>query len=414
MFVLLSVLPRAAEADDQETNQVDSKLFVLHASQLTPQANFGGQTPPDISKMEPYKSGLLSVGDAQALINRLRGVKDHDERVTLIHILRWDSASHAAARFQKWYVYDPSPPKAFNWKSEQSRFEDAIINGRTKFRLIYIHLNFDLNNNHAESFKQNVASQQDEPVQPVSYAITVKKQQTQFVKDLLSLLQILGALTPSAQAAAADPEVGYFSVYEFDSQFKTSLLTVTAARGGSSSMPANSGQNTSNRNASGNDTKNQIATQSYVNEGPSWVGLSFAVPLASYKDLKFSQTDSTITTNTIDRQNIYAAFDFYWPPVQPTLTAFRYIPHPFFGMPIKKQPLRNTTAGLSMGWHWLEPFGSVVFNVQQRKDASGHLQNHLVFKGAWGLKISVSNVAKALKSSASNSKSKGNSADGSN
>jgi hypothetical protein len=92
------------------------------------------------------------------------------------------------------------------------------------------------------------------------------------------------------------------------------------------------------------------------------------------------------------------------PPVQPSWTAIRYIPHPFFGMPIKKQPLRNTTLGLGMGWRWLEPFGSVVFNVQQRKDAAGKLKNHPVYKGAWGLKISVSDVAKALKNSTTKAK----------
>lgn len=403
-----------ANADDQETNNVDSKILVLKASQLTPSAVVAAAAaPPSLSGVEPYKSGQISVADAQRLINTLRGAQTADDRVTIIHILRWNNADHSVAKFQKWYVYDPSPPKGnFYWTSAQTRFQSAIINGKTKFRLIYIHLNFDLNNNHGESFKTNLASHQDEPTHPVSYGVTVKKQQTQFVKDLISLLTILGAYTPQAAPAAVDPEVGYFSVYEFDSQFKTSSITVTASH----NDPAKAG---GGEDVSGGSKSQQIATQTYANEGPSWIGLSFAVPLTSYKDLSYSQTNGSITTNTIDRQNIYAAVDFYLPPVQPGMTAFRYIPHPFFGMPIKKQPLRNTTAGLGMGWRWLEPFGSVVFNVQQRKTASGSLTNHLVFKGAWGLKMSVSDVAKALKSNSSKSSSKNGSSgsgakDGSN
>src|SRR6202035_4165575 len=103
--------------------------------------------------------------------------------------------------------------------------------GKTKFRLVYIHLNFDLNNDHAESFAPNLQTGQDAMVHPVSYNVTVKKEQTQFVKDLISLLSILGAYTSQATPAAVDPEVGYFSVYEFDSQFKTSSIIVTASNG---------------------------------------------------------------------------------------------------------------------------------------------------------------------------------------
>jgi hypothetical protein len=391
-----------ARADDQENRKIDSKVLVLRASQLTPKLDFSAQPPPDPEKSEPYKSGLLSATDAQVLINGLRGAKpnDADDRVTIIHILRWNTSDHKSLKFQKWYVHDPSPPKGnFYWTSRQSRFEGATIAGRTKFRVIYVHLNFDLNNKHNESFAKDVAAQTDRLAHPISYSVEVKKQQTQFVKDLISLLTILGAYTPQQTPAAVDPEVGYFSVYEFDSQFKTSTIAITAVHSDSANSAA-----AGNADNSADKKTQQVASQTYVNEGPSWIGLSFAVPLTSYKDVTFSQTNGTLTSNTIDRQNIYAALDFYWPPVQPSWTAFRYIPHPFFGMPIKKQPLRNTTLGLAMGWRWLEPFGSVVFNVQQRKDTANKLQNHLVYKGAWGLKMSVSDVAKALKKSSTKAK----------
>lgn len=396
-LVLGTVICTSVHADDLESKKIDSKVLVLRASQLTPKLDFGAQPPPDPANSEPYKSGILSVTDAKILINRLRGAKpnDSDDRVTIIHILRWNTSDHSSLKFQKWYAYDPSPPKGcFYWTSRQSRFEKAVIAGKQKFRVIYVHLNFDLNNNHTESFELDVASHTDKLLHPISYSVEVKKQQTQFVKDLISLLTILGAYTPQPAPAAVDPEVGYFSVYEFDSQFKTSTIAITAVRAGSGNPP------TENAGTAADKKTQQVASQTYVNEGPSWIGLSFAVPLASYKDVTFSQTNDILTSSKIDRQNIYAALDFYWPPVQPTWTAFRYIPHPFFGMPIKKQPLRNTTLGLAMGWRWLEPFGSVVFNVQQRKDVANKLQNHLVFKGAWGFKISVSDVAKALKNSA--------------
>ena len=105
---------------------------------------------------------------------------------------------------------------------------------------------------------------------------------------------------------------------------------------------------------------------------------------------------------TINQQNIYAMVDFYLPPVEPAWTKYRFIPHPIFGMPIKKQPLRNTTAGLAIGLKYLQPFGCVVFNVQQRKTSGNTLVNHLVFKGAWGITISLTDAAKLIKASSTN------------
>lgn len=403
LLVFILLIKIRAWADDQEVFHDTSTITALKASQLTPGCK--SAAPPDLTTAEPYQTGYISVADAKSIIDCLDGAKV-DSRVSIIHILRWSDSAHSAVKFQKWYVYDPSPPTGnFYLSSAQSRFDNATILGRTSFRLIYIHINFDPNNNHGESFTTIGASGQDILTHPVTYSVTIKKAQTQFVKDLISLLSILGAYTPQAiSASAADPEVGYFSVYEFKSAFKTSTVTITASENSKGGGGGGGGAATSN----------QLGTQTYTNEGPSWIGLSFAVPLTSYKTLTYSQTNGSITTSQVNQQNIYAAVDFYYPRAVPTWTSLRYIPHPFFGMPIKKQPLRNTALGIAMGWHWLEPFGGVVFDVGQVNVANGTLTNHTVIKGIWGLKISVSDVAKALKNSASSSSSKSASTKSSN
>jgi hypothetical protein len=245
-----------------------------------------------------------------------------------------------------------------------------------------------LANNASESTTTDVNSGKTTLVHPVSYKVAVTAQQSQFRRDLTSLLSLIGAVQVATGAQAVDPVVGYASMSEFTSQYKTSSIAVAV-----SNDQAKGGGGTSN---------SAIATQTYTNEGPSWIGLSIAVPLASYKDLSYDETNGVINTKTVNQQNIYAMFDLYLPPVEPAWTGLRYIPHPLFGMPIKKQPLRNTTAGLAMGWKYLEPFGSVVFNVQQRKTANNKLVDHLVYKGAWGLNISLTDAVKALKSSSSN------------
>jgi hypothetical protein len=68
-------------------------------------------------------------------------------------------------------------------------------------------------------------------------------------------------------------------------------------------------------------------------------------------------------------------------------------------MPIKGQPLRNTLYGLSTGWRFFEPFFGVVLNVQQIKgSAPASVENHFVWKGVYGLNISISALGKALSS----------------
>jgi hypothetical protein len=385
------LMPQLLRADDPvENNTLNGKIDIANASLLTPKIT--STVPlPDLKTMEPYKSGLLNVSDAEDLITRLRKsdgdtTSVSDTEVTIIHVLRWGSADHSTVMFQKWYVYDPSGQhKTFYLSSAQTRFQGTVIAGRKSFRFIYIHLNFDLNNNSSESTTTDPNSGLIALVHPVTYKVAITKQQTQFWKDVSSLLSLIGVVqAATVPASASDPVVGYFSVSNFTSQYKTSSIAVAVSH---SDTPK------------GGTTAAAIGSQTFTNEGPSWVGLSVAVPLTSYKTLTYSQTNDVITTNTVNQQNIYAVFDLYLPPVEPAWTSLRYIPHPIFGMPIKKQPLRNTTAGLSMGWKYLQPFGSVVFNVQQRKSSATTVANHLVYKGAWGINISISDAVKSIKSS---------------
>jgi hypothetical protein len=213
-------------ADNVQNVAISGTVVPITASVLTPPPP-PPAAPPDVSKSERYQTGKLTSSDAEALISRVtkaasstdcfsKTVKDKDGNpadtcVTIIHILRWGAADHSSVMFQEWYVYDPTPLKnAFYFSNAQSRFEGTVITGRTQFRFIYIHLNFNLNNSHTESFKTDITTNKDVLQYPVNYSVAITKQQTQFFKDATSLLSMIGALTTSANAASAtDPEIGY-------------------------------------------------------------------------------------------------------------------------------------------------------------------------------------------------------------
>jgi len=99
--------------------------------------------------------------------------------------------------------------------------------------------------------------------------------------------------------------------------------------------------------------------------------------------------------SSITQQKVYVTFDVYLPPAQPGLAAFRWIPHPFVGLPIKGKVLQHTMAGLAVGLPWFEPFAGIVFDRQNA--AVNNTSERTTFKAIFGFKVSVSAVAKALK-----------------
>lgn len=402
---------------------------------------------PDSQNMadfnEPYKSGDIQLGYVTQNLGKfgIDPVQDkNDNRVTIINVLRWKDSKHTSVVFQKWYVYDPNgrPKDNFYFKSAQQLFESATIAGRKNFRLVTIHFdsvfldygNF-LQQNRPASGAGDVLLTGDESVQdgcllaqystdgsvtlgvkptppatacllkyPVSYQIVVTKQQTQFMQDLTTVLGIIGFPTSTAGGAGAERavdemtrenlwDIGYWSTSEFTSQYSTSSIKV------SPTLDAATAKIDATSQPKTNQAANQLAPNTYTNEGPTHWGLSFAVPVTSYKDVTYQSSSGTLVPGTITQQSVYVNLDFYYPAVLPSLAQFRWIPHPFGGLPIKGKVLQHTTAGIAFGSKWVEPFVAVVFDRQNSTVNNSYEKT--TFKTIYGIKVSPSAVAKALK-----------------
>jgi len=87
-------------------------------------------------------SGKLDVESAPSIIRNLAlysssncptlgpiGGSFDDNRVTIIHFLRWGDSAHTSVKFQNWYVFDPSgtPVRRFTLTSAQNQFEGTVI-----------------------------------------------------------------------------------------------------------------------------------------------------------------------------------------------------------------------------------------------------------------------------------------------
>ena len=317
---LISALPLLAQSNT-DTLKVTSPIRILET-----------QLGADLNQ-EPYNSGKVT--DLAKLLHDQ--LKIGTDKTTIIHLLRWKDPEHTQVKFQRWYLYEPHPSKtSFYLLSHDKKLQTTAIEGRTALRFVYIHLNSDLSSGTTESILSTAGGTSLR--HPISYTITITKQDTQFFQDLRTVLQIVGF----SAAAAATPQPGYWSVSDFNSQWSTSTITVAA------SLDSN---NKSQGKAATNDAgvANQLSSNKYYNEKPSWIGLSAGVPLKSYKDVTFQSTSNTLTPSTITKQDAYVMFDAYLPPVLPSLSTFRYIPHPFFGLPIKGKVLRHTMLGAGVG-----------------------------------------------------------------
>jgi hypothetical protein len=323
-------------------------------------------------------------------------------RPVIIHLLRWADSAHTQVKYQYWYLSDPHVTHtAFYFESASAAIQHSTISGQRAFRFVYIHLDSDLTT-ASESFKtdNSTGTPKTTLTVPVNYQIQITKKQTQLAQDIQTLIPIL---TGGVAAQANAPELGYYSVFDFNSQFSTSSIVITAALPNSAkNQPQVAAANQKGATPSTGTAANNLASQTYANERPAWVGLGAAVPMNSYKDISYHQTSTSFTPATVNRQNVYVTVDFYLPPSEPGLTSIRWVPHPFFGLPLKGQPLKNTAAGFAIGAKWLSPFAAVVFNEQQRLPAGATApQNRWVRKGAFGLEISLSALSSALSSKSS-------------
>jgi hypothetical protein len=194
---------------------------------------------------------------------------------------------------------------------------------------------------------------------------------------------LVAAGQPAAPTAPPAPPVyvGYFSVSTFNSQWTTSGITIAASLD-SSSSPQKSMQGT-----------NTITSNTYTNEKPSWIGLSAGVPITTYKDVTYQSSGGTLVPTSITKQDAYIFLDGYFPAVTPSLAGFRYIPQPFFGLPLSGKVLRHSMAGIGIGLHWIEPFGGVIFDTQNNQGSSN---TGTTFRYVFGIKLSITAVGKVL------------------
>lgn len=333
----------------------------------------------------------------------------------ILHVVKWKDKTHLKPAHQRWYVFEPGrrDTGSFTFQSKQQEFQRTRIYGKKLLYIIGLYLS-----------EGNLQDPPDSgPPFDVRYEITETRKERQFVKDFMTLLGIVFA----AGSREADPQLGFYLVANDELQYSTSDIKITAsvkkqkaqastrvqpaaAWGRPTLLPVALGtaqrepdRTTPARSTGGTEDADyvQLGTQTYDNEGLSHFGLGFAVPLNSYRDISFEETDTVIRPREVKRENVYAMLGIYIPGADTKNTKLRWLPHPIIGMPIKKQPLRQTMAGLAAGFKWVDVFAGYVFNIQQVQSSSSGvataLENRLVRRPVYGITIDVNSAKSAFK-----------------
>jgi len=177
--------------------------------------------------------------------------------------------------------------------------------------------------------------------------------------NLSDAYQLLGIVFPPGQTGAGEAQttppdfISGCTVIPIGAKYSTSSIEVDTT------FPATG-------------TSSSKATLKFVNEPKSWWDVSFALPVKKASALTYSSsgtatTSGTITASTINKQNLFAVFDFYLPFAdlkKPTAT--QIIPHPFLGAAITGRPLDNMLFGVSGGLHLVEVYvGALLIKQQQ-------------------------------------------------
>jgi hypothetical protein len=230
----------------------------------------------------------------------------------------------------RWYLYEPRPgyKKGIPTKWTVVDFDDSTrLYGIKKLEVVSVVLNATSTN------------------PTVTYVIQSTKAQPTNVSDFLGLLSVVGANGPTPAPERASP-IYVIGCTTVDTGFSTSSIQVGA-------------------NIDGSNSKQLAVSQTITNEAKAWWDVSFALPIKKASALQYSSTSNTVTATQINKQNLFATFDFY-PFCSDLKASYSWSPAFFGGVALASQPLHSILTGVSMHFSMVSVYAGALFIKQQQ------------------------------------------------
>lgn len=304
---------------------------------------------------------------------------DDPSTYALINVLRLSGTGNQTVQSTNWYIYSKQKHWYRGWLTGWgvSDFDGSTrIYGAGNVILISVLLN-----------DQNAADPS------VSYKMTITKQQP---SNIASVYSLLGVVFPAAapKPGAEKKPVDYWGCSVVPIAYKTASVQTDTTLNSGGQTPF-------------------TASVTFVNEPKEWWDVSLALPVTKVNQLQYNSVANTVTPTQVNKQSLFAVFDFYIPPTNLSATSYNLIPHPFAGVAMNSQPLHSLLFGASIGLHLAEVYGGAVLEKQQSLSGltagstatpaqlSSATSHKYQAKFSFGIKISVKTAISAFSSSKS-------------
>jgi hypothetical protein len=114
----------------------------------------------------------------------------------------------------------------------------------------------------------------------------------------------------------------------------------------------------------------EIGKTTFDNEGLYRWDISVGIPVKATKELVYDSTSQGVTPKVVEKQNVYALFNFFFKAIDVKGGKAQWIPHPVVGMGITGKPADRTMVGGALGIHKVQGFAGCAFNRVQRETAA--------------------------------------------
>lgn len=318
--------------------------------------------PPQVLTGPAPNMDAFGPDAARSLIaNTLKADTSDPNFYCIIHLLRWKD-DQAAIAADKWFVFRGGP----NWTT--AGMENTRIFGSHNVAVLYVHLNtpvvsnpdlaIDASDNPGQFRKDLTAGRlsrfQDEKGRgftrlgnvlivsgygPVTYRVEVKKKLPFPLANLASLVGMpqAGAAEKLTLPTAPTP---LWAGRVLNIKPLPCDLTVHALLGLDSQ---------------------ELAKQTFDDEGLYRWDVSVALPLRSTKEVQYDSTNGTLLPKTVDKLNAYGLFNFFLKPID-TKSNRPIWPFPVAGVSITGKPLDRTMVGIGWGISRVQGFVGCAFN----------------------------------------------------
>lgn len=387
----------------------------LHASEKT--SPWVSDTPKPISLVAPpdepntdvkekelfdKTKAVLYRAHAKDLIwvtmgNCANGPKDRDGRPTIvkcksgeksdfpgpkdyivIHVVTWKDKTAGKTQDvdkENWYVFNQGDG---DWDEAAFSKNDRIF-GRRNVYLLYLYFNYDPTGHS------------------MRYTLDAKSKIPAYLDHFVGLLQLFGMGTSAGGKGAAGIDKGFWDATSFDTFYVPSDITFTPE------IVPDDGSTTVT-----------LTGKTFDNEGRYHTDFSVGVPIRKINELSFVSSSNTIVPAKVQKQDLFAFFNYYPKAFDIKTSAWDKYPHLLGGVALASQPLKKVIVGAGYGPIYVHFYAGLLIHTYQLPKGSScgstptssqltgaTLTNHTCPEFSVGLNVAVGAIADALKSKSS-------------